>query len=159
MQLMAPQRRFILENHAYHTISVTRGRQPVLSDPRSALALLNAIQFERTSERAYVLAYAILPDHLHLLLVPREPSDISVVMRNLKSYAAKSINEAVRRSGPLWQSSFYDRVIRDEAHLERTIEYVHCNPVVAGLSARALDYPWSSAHPSAVTDVERFLSE
>jgi REP element-mobilizing transposase RayT len=120
---------------------------------------VDAIAWESVAEHAFILAYAILPDHLHLLLAPREPFNVSKVLHNLKSFSGKAINVELERSGPVWQRGFYDRVIRDEAQLRETIEYIHQNPVAARLVSNAAAYRWSSAHPEAETDVEAFLSE
>jgi REP-associated tyrosine transposase len=151
------QGRFILPDTAYHTTSVTHDRQALLTTPIAAAALLEAIEYERHTEHAYVLAYAIMPDHLHLLLVPREPMDVSTVLHNLKSFSGKIINRGLERTGPVWQKNFHDRVIRNERQLETAIEYIHRNPVAAQLAARAQDYKWCSAHASARTDIEAFL--
>src|SRR5690606_16692758 len=118
-----------------------------------AAAILQAIEYERQAEHAYILAYALMPDHLHLLLVPREPLDVSKVLHNLKSFSARAINRGLGRSGPVWQPSFHDRAIRDQRQLEATVEYIHRNPVLAKLAPRPQDYEWSSAHPSAKTDM------
>jgi REP element-mobilizing transposase RayT len=150
-------RRFILENSPYHTISVTRKREPVFASRDAARLLLESVQHARTSGRAYVLAFAILPDHLHLLIVPKEGFTVSRVMMDLKRYAAKAINVLHGRSGPIWQQSFYDRVIRDEVQLRATIEYIQQNPVKARLSTSAEDYPYSSSHPAADCDLEAYL--
>ena len=113
-------RRFILPTHVYHTISLTRGRQPLFTSSEAAGAVREAIDYERTATHAFVLAYAILPEHLHLLLIPREPYDVSTVMHNLKSFAAKAVNRVLGRRGAVWQQSFYDRVHPPEPGYGRT---------------------------------------
>jgi putative transposase len=152
-------KRFGLQGDAYHTISATRGRQPFFSDATMSGRLLESIQFVRHAGAAFVLAYAIMLDHLHLLLVPRDNSSVSDVMKSVKGYTAKDVNKLMRRSGPIWQPSFYDRVIRGEQQLSSTIEYIHRNPVVAGLVGNAEAYAFSSASPNAETDLEAFLSQ
>ena len=152
-----PQRRVLLDNYAYHTVSVTRDRRPLLTLRGVPDVLLRAIDYERNALHASVLAYAILPDHMHLLVVPTEPFDVSKVMHSLKSFSAKAINQTLNRNGSVWQASFYDRVIRDHEHLLRTVEYIHHNPVAAGLVSHAEEYAWCSAYPSSVTDGESFF--
>ena len=83
--------------------------------------------------------------------------DVSAVLHNLKSFSGKAINRGLKRSGAVWQSSFHDRVIRNERQLEAAIEYIHRNPVTAKLASRKQDYEWCSAHASARTDLEAFL--
>ena len=148
--------REVIEHAGYHTTSATRGRQQLLADPASAEIVVNAIRYASESQRAYVLAYAVMPDHLHLLLVPRDGRTVSDVMLDIKRYSAKAINERLRRTGPLWQRSFYDRLIRGDAHLEATIRYIEHNPVAAGFARQAEEYRFSSASPQGFNDIERF---
>ena len=47
--------------------------------------------------------------------------------------------------GTFWEADYFDRYMRNEDHLMRTIEYIESNPVKAGLVKEAFDWPWSSA--------------
>ncbi len=118
---------------------------------------MDALQFLRR-DSAYLLGYAILPDHLHAVLVPRDRQTISKLMQSIKGYSARVVNARQGWRGTLWQASFYDRVIRDEPQLVGTLEYLHRNPVVAGLVEAPETYPFSSAHPEAETDLDMLLS-
>jgi REP element-mobilizing transposase RayT len=145
----------LLENHCYHITTATAGRARLFHDHRNALVVSNALQFLR-SERAYLLGYVIMPDHLHALLVPRGDQTVSRLMQTIKGYTARVINELDGARGVLWQEGFYDRVIRTERHLRDAITYVHNNPVAAGIVERPEDYVFSSAHPDAQTDIAAF---
>ena len=46
---------------------------------------------------------------------------------------------------PVWHREYWDRFIRNERHLQQAVEYIHQNPVKAGLVARPQDWRWSSA--------------
>jgi REP element-mobilizing transposase RayT len=154
---MARLMRLGIEGDCYHTITVTRGRRPIFADERAADLLLETIRFERDSGRTYVLAYAIMPDHLHLLMVPRDGARVSDVMKDVKGYTAKMLNRKTGRSGAIWQQSFYDRIVRDEEHLATAIDYIHRNPVIAGVVSQPYEYEYSSAHPEAVTDIDAYF--
>ena len=145
-----------LENHCYHTISTTADRSPVFSNPELAMMVLDTIQFIRR-DKAQVLAFALMPDHLHFLVVPKPPFTISQVMQSTKGYSSRVINKVNGVKGKLWQQGFYDRVIRDEEQLNQTIAYIHENPVKAGLCLNAAGYQFSSAWPGAETDLAAFL--
>ena len=151
--------RFVFENAAYHTTSATRGRRPLLSDPSVATAVLDAINASRGKGHLLLLAYVLMPDHMHLLCVPGDGLTISDVMKSIKGTSAKAINRAGLMDGPVWQRSFYDRVVRTEDQMSTTVEYIHRNPVVMGLVKAAEDYRFSSAHASASIDVDRFFQE
>ncbi|HLF72644.1 MAG TPA: transposase [Dehalococcoidia bacterium] len=154
---MTKLNRFVLENHCYHVTSATRGREPIFADERAATILQDALQFVRR-ERAFVLAYAIMPDHFHALIAPRAPFTVSQVMQSLKGFASREVNRLNDTKGPIWQQSYYDRIIRDERQLADTIEYIHMNPVKDGLVARPEDYRFSSAAPDAETDLEAYFA-
>ena len=153
---MAKLHRFLLDNQCYHVVSTTRGRAPVFLDPSCASVAVEAVQFVRR-ERAYVLAYVVMPEHFHALLVPRDSTSISQVMQSIKGYTARLINKSMDRRGPLWQRSFYDRMIRDERQLLEAVNYVHTNPVVAGLVENPGAYLYSSAGRNDLVDLEAFL--
>ena len=156
MKAVAHLKRFYSEGECYHVSSVLRGRAQLLSFPVNAQSLVDALQFQRV-ERAYLLAYAIMPDHFHAVIAPKNPWAISQVVQSVKGYAARVINVRNGARGPLWQRSFYDRMIRDERQLFQTIEYVHMNPVVAGLVHAPEAYAFSSAGRPESVDLEAFF--
>jgi REP element-mobilizing transposase RayT len=46
---------------------------------------------------------------------------------------------------PVWHREYWDRYIRDDNHFQQAMEYIHQNPVKAGLVGKAVDWPWSNA--------------
>ena len=152
---MAHLRRFYVEGECYHVSSVLRERAQLLASPTNARCVVNALQFQR-EKRAFILAYAVMPDHFHAVLAPKTGWNISQVMQSIKGYAARVINCRSAARGPLWQRSFYDRMIHDERQLFETIEYVHMNPVVAGLVEDPEAYEYSSAGKPQTVDLEAF---
>jgi REP element-mobilizing transposase RayT len=149
-------RRFLLEGQCYHTVSTTRERQPTFADPVAAEVVIRCLDHVR-EDKAFVLAFALMPDHLHLVLVPRNPFTLPQVMQSVKGYSSRIINQQRERHGRIWQAGYCDRVIRTEEHLRQAVDYVHLNPVTAGLAERPEAYPLSSAHPSIQTDIEAWL--
>jgi len=77
---------------------------------------------------------------------------LSTIMHSLKSYTANRANEILRRTGAFWQPESYDHWIRDLDELERVVQYVNQNPVVAGLCDSPLNWRYSSAHDRFVRD-------
>ena len=78
-------------------------------------------------ERYDLVAFVVMPNHVHILMKLKEGNELIEIMRSIKSYTAKKINENENRTGPVWQSESYDRLIRDPAHFENVIRYIIAN--------------------------------
>jgi REP element-mobilizing transposase RayT len=100
-----------------------------------------------------VLAWALLPNHVHLLMrtPPASPTGIyrpalAVAMRRLLTGYAVSFNRRHRRKGHLFQNRYKSILVEEEPHLLELVRYIHLNPLRAAVAADlpALDrYPWS----------------
>jgi hypothetical protein len=86
-----------------------------------------------------------MPNHVHVLVQMIESYDLSSIVKGWKSYSARKINDDLGRSGRVWQIEFWDRYIRNEEHYFSAIEYIHQNPVKAGLAQSPDEWPWSCA--------------
>jgi REP element-mobilizing transposase RayT len=149
--------RFLIDGFVYHTISTTRGRIPLFADRLNALTVLETIEAARVRREAYILAFAVMPDHLHLLVSPIVPNELPGIIQGIKSVSSHRINSRMGSRGPRWQQSYYDRAIRNELQLFQTIDYIHRNPVEAHLSATAEEFEFSSAYPPSRSDVNAFF--
>lgn len=94
-------------------------------------------------QRYTILAACVMPNHVHVLIEPVTGYALAKVVQGWKSYTAKEINKLIDSSGELWQSSYFDRYIRDDAHLRKTSEYIVNNPVSAGLVNHPDDWPFT----------------
>jgi REP element-mobilizing transposase RayT len=108
-------------------------------------------------ERYDVIAYAVMPSHMHWVFRPRaewvatlpvEPlyrSPRERIMHSVKRHSGYQCNLVLARQGTFWQSESHDHWIRDVNELERIIRYVELNPVKAGLVKNSEEWNWSSA--------------
>ena len=103
-----------------------------------------------------LLAFAVMPDHVHAILLPSPQNTISDVVRFIKGPFAREYNAARNRRGQVWQSGFYERVLRGDLGLQSTVAYIDDNPWKAGLAASAVDYLFSSASGKYELDDVRF---
>jgi REP element-mobilizing transposase RayT len=94
--------------------------------------------------RYRILAWCIMPNHVHVVVEPISANKLGTIVHTWKSFSAKQANRALGRSGPFWHRDYFDRFIRDEGHLARTVDYVENNPVKAGLVSATTAWPWSS---------------
>ena len=128
------------------------------ADQRYATIACKAIEHHAGS-RYQLHAYVVMPSHIHCVFTPQPDwerswcaqhpegrlTPLSAIMHSIKSFTAREFRMRRGYSGPLWQGESFDRVVRSEAELERTVAYVEFNPVKAGLCGRPEEWAFSSA--------------
>lgn len=80
--------------------------------------------------------YVVMPNHVHVLVRPLLPEryPLEELLGSWKKFSARQINAALGEHGELWQEESYDRIVRDEGHLWRVIQYIGSNPRRAGIA-------------------------
>lgn len=91
-----------------------------------------------------VWAYCQMPNHVHLILTPRDADGLALALSRAHRLYAGFVNARARQTGHLFQGRFGSGAL-DEEHLMNAARYVALNPVRARLVARAEDWPHSSA--------------
>jgi putative transposase len=94
---------------------------------------------------ADIWAYCLMPNHVHLLVVPRESDALARAIGGTNLVYTQYVNKRYRRSGRLWQNRFYSCVIEEDRYLWSVARYIELNPLRAGLVQSAQSYTWSSA--------------
>lgn len=111
--------------------------------------------------RLRLLAYVVMPEHVHVVLVPPLSAKLGPIIGEMKFSSAMKIHELLNEHGSpvvdrlqavrdgktkfcLWQRRCYDRNCRTEAEVWEKVTYCHNNPVRRGLVRRAEDWRWSS---------------
>ena len=90
------------------------------------------------SGRFYELdAAVVMPDHVHLLLRLMPGQSLSQTMKGIKGVSARLVNEARGMSARVWQTESFDRIMRDQAEFDETLNFMHQNPVKRGLVEHA----------------------
>jgi len=136
------------------TCAAQRGTSWLVSDSNPSV-LIEAMRWQRDQGGLRLLGYCIMPDHLHWIFCLTGDTTLSQVMKSFSSYTARRLDCAPPNRGRIWQEGFYDHVIRGMREYEARLTYIHNNPVRAGLVGRAEDWPYSTAHPSLMSDIDR----
>ncbi|HAU1297082.1 TPA: transposase [Legionella pneumophila] len=119
--------------------------------------LLYAIRTTKAQYPFKIIAYVILPDHLHLIMIlPEHDSNYSLRWSMIKSLFSRQIPclelistaRKSKRERGIWQRRFWEHLIRDELDLEHHVNYIHFNPVKHGYVQKASDWKYSSIHRS-----------
>jgi REP element-mobilizing transposase RayT len=112
-----------------------------LCDPRIGELMADALRYWQ-GKRYRLLAWCVMPNHVHVVCRLLPGQDLSKVLQGWKSFTARKANEILGRSGGFWQREYYDRLIRDGDELERAVRYVVRNPERAGL--KGWRWVWSA---------------
>jgi putative transposase len=94
--------------------------------------------------RVDILAYCLMPNHVHLVAVPHQIDSLRKALAEAHRRYTLRVNERNGWTGYLWQGRF-NSCPMDERHMMAAIRYVEQNPVRAGLARIPWDWPWSSA--------------
>ena len=91
-----------------------------------------------------VLAYCLMTNHVHLVVLPRTADALPQALKPLHMRHAQRINRVHGWNGHLWQGRYFSSPL-DEDYVWAAIRYVELNPVRSRMTERAENYPWSSA--------------
>ena len=91
-----------------------------------------------------IIAYCLMPTHVHLLLTSLKENGISLFMRNLLNSYTRYFNTKNKRKGPLWQGRFKSVLVKTDEHLLHLTRYIHLNPTTSGLVKNLEDWEFSS---------------
>ncbi len=128
-----------------------------LEDPQLAIEVESALKYFG-GVRYDLLAWVVMPSHVHWVFRPLDSWILSLgnevesrsprerIQHSINRHAAKRCNHLLVKQGSFWQRESYDHWIRDDDELHRIVDYIHANPVVAGLVARPELYRFSSAY-------------
>ena len=141
---MSRLRRLVLsDRYFFITVRVLPHRR--MLDESDFECLARVIRERRKKHGFLLTAWVFLPDHWHVILYPPHPLTISGVMESIKVGSTLRINGRRSERGLFWQPRFFDRALRTVKEYHEKVEYIHQNPVEAGLVSRAEDWRWSSA--------------
>jgi REP element-mobilizing transposase RayT len=119
------------------------GRRDLARSSVAALVQTALLAFD--GERYVLIAWCVMPNHVHVLLAIKLGLTLDRIVHSWKSYTAKEANRVLGRVGRFWAPEYFDRFMRDDEHLARTAAYIEGNPVKAGLCESVGDWQFSSA--------------
>ena len=143
---MPNYRRNYVPGGTYFFTIVTDHRRKLFDTPKKLDLLLNTIRQVQRSKPFELLAYCLLPDHIHLLITfPEGDSDFPIRMREVKRLTTLWMREELKGDvESIWQDKYWEHTIRDERDLQIHFDYIHYNPVKHSLSQRFDGWKWSS---------------
>ena len=141
---MARMARVVVANLPHHVVQRGAGRVRLFAGPadyRLYLELLGECSWKYGLE---IHAYCLMPDHLHLVCVPRRRSALAGATKEVGRRYARYVGKMRRLRGDLWAGRPQSCVL-DRAHAWEAVRHVEQCPVRGGKARRAERYRWSSA--------------
>jgi putative transposase len=157
----------------------TYGKRAVFSYEQIARLFLDVL-YEKQAKLSFLLiGFVVMPDHVHLLIVPHKRNTISDVIRHIKGAFSRELGKRLREHRQaastvaggihppdraavnpikkIWQDSYHDRLVRDPREVCTKLQYMEFNPVKAGLVSDPKNYEFSSGNGKYGTDLENYL--
>jgi putative transposase len=156
---MSEYRRANLKGGTYFFTVNTHNRQKILIGDDARNALREGIENARIAFPFHIVAWVLLPDHLHCIwTLPEGDAAFSkrwgMIKRHVSQHYVPRVNGDMQNSESrnkrnetgFWQRRYWEHQIRNEADLTRHIDYIHWNPMKHGLVDKVSDWPYSTFH-------------
>ncbi|MGO4764623.1 transposase [Cupriavidus sp. 2KB_3] len=134
-------------------------RQPVFLGPDDYLHYLDCLRMAAREHELAVHAYALRPNHIHLVATPKGPDSLSLAMQAVGRRYARHFNRVANRTGTLWEGRFRSAVIEPNAWLLPAMLYVEGNALRAGDVMTAEADRWSSYRHHAGIESSPLVSD
>jgi len=140
---MPRQAREKSEKGIYHIILRGINRQQIFEDEEDYLKFLDTIEKYKTKSGYKLLAYCLMGNHIHLLIMMGKES-LEQIFKRIGSSYVYWYNWKYERVGHLFQDRFKSEPVDDEDYLFTVLRYIHQNPLKAGLCKSIEKYAYSS---------------
>ena len=153
---MAERRIHDDELHAQFVTFSCYRRRRLLDHPRARQVVMGVLTDELQKREGICRGFVVMPDHVHAIVWFPEVGCLSSFMQNWKSRSSRQLKTFVRgrmpeyaksidRKEPFWQPKYYPFNLYSRKKAEEKLDYMHLNPVRAGLVRQACEWRWSSA--------------
>jgi putative transposase len=130
-------------NLVSHITQRAAGKEPLFLEDKDYIYMIWHLKEVAHKYKVNIYAFCLMPNHVHLLLSPRQ-NNLYDAMRDLFSGYARMFNRKYERKGHLFGGPYRQAVVLDDKYLLTASLYIHLNPVRAGLVDHSLEYRWSS---------------
>ncbi len=156
------------EGYAYFVTCTVIDNLSLFVETVYARIILNSLVYVREYKNTQLNAFVLMSTHLHAVLWPKDGINMSDVLRDFKRFTSRSISRMAQERGDhnylghfasarlssracdssefqVWQEGSHPEAIYGDDFALQKIEYIHNNPIKAGLVSKATDWSYSSA--------------
>jgi putative transposase len=142
--------RFDLVGVAQHVVQRGNDRQPCFFRDADYQRYLQDLREAALKHGCAVHAYVLMTNHVHLLVTPTAAGAVGRMMQAVGRRYVRYVNDAVGRTGTLWEGRYKACLVDSEAYVLACYRYIELNPVRAAMVAAPADYRWSSHRANAL---------
>jgi len=136
--------RIVLPGYPHHVVHRGHNRREIFKTPGDYSSYLDSLCDLKAQYAVEVQAYCLMPNHVHLLLVPAAAEAMGLFMKRLAGRHTARLNAREDRSGSLWEGRYYSSLVARDSYRQECHRYIELNPVRASLVADPASYRWSS---------------
>jgi putative transposase len=141
-----------------HIVQRGHNRQPCFFAEEDYHTYLHWLNEALHKEHCALHAYALMTNHVHLLLTPQDAGAVPNLIIALGRRYVQYINTTYRRTGTLWDSRYKSSLIQSETYLLACQRYIELNPVRADMVADPAHYRWTSYRSNALGQTSAILT-
>mgnify|MGYP000330207881 CR=1 FL=1 len=150
----------IIEDYAQFTTITALNWKPILRDKNHKDIIINSLRYLAENKRIYLYAFVIMDNHFHVIWHMRPPHTLPMIKRDFLKFTAQHLKRNLQINQPeflkefevnhadrkyqIWQRDSLSIPVFSPAIFDQKINYIHQNPVKAGL----VDVPWNYYYSS-----------
>ncbi len=151
--------RVVDEPETFFVTKTVHPKKPAL-DELTREIVVSALQFALETQRIYLGAFVVMPDHWHALIALIEPWTLPKFMHTMMSFVGARTQSHLNANGTRWQDGYYDTLVKTGKQFSYVMDYIEENPVAKGLVEHREQWTASSAHRrDLITDPWPWLYE
>ncbi|MGV8074548.1 MAG: transposase [Syntrophobacteraceae bacterium] len=147
---------FDKEGHAYFVTFSCFRRRRLLDDNQAKGIVIHFLAAQLKNQGGICFGFVVMPEHVHALIHFSEQGQLSIFMSQWKRRSSmelkllyrnklRAYGQTIDLDGPMWQAKYYVFNIFSQKKAREKLDYMHNNPVKAGLVHNPVDWPYSSA--------------
>jgi len=137
---------------------VQHGLSACFSASDDCLAYLEGLSACAARENCAVHAYALMANHVHLLVTPARAGGATLLLRLAAERYASHLARAHGHEGGIWEERFDGTPVRARRYFLACMRYIESNPVRAGIVREASEYRWSSFRANALGEEDALVT-
>ena len=141
---MPRTKRLDLAGVAQHVVQRGNDRQPCFFREVDYIRYLQDVREAALEYEVRVHAYVLMTNHVHLLVTGQDVGAVGRMMQSVGRRYVRFVNDALARTGTLWEGRFKSSLIDNERYLLACYRYIELNPVRAAMVTAVSEYRWSS---------------